>query len=207
MASKPRSKPDRAITLIAVWGNDDAESELQLTTQEWIDICRGGELERTETGFYEGTNFDVMWRIRDRNVSVQNDDGGDCVLGVLEDLLVRDERTGELIKPLTREEASRQAQVPEDDLIFTGSLIEGLDVDLASLAGLDLTEEQREKIWSEVSQREVLVEHLGCEEIEIARTDSAPGMSDSTFEYRCGPRADFVQRLKDLLLGMVRGAR
>jgi hypothetical protein len=86
------------------------------------------------------------------------------------------------------------------ELIFYGTLIEGPDVDLIDLSGLDLTAEEQERVWSEVSPRTLLVEELDCEEIELDEFEGGPGMSDSRYEYRCGPRHAFIARLAAVLL-------
>jgi hypothetical protein len=88
----------------------------------------------------------------------------------------------------------------DDELVITGTLIEGPDVNLVSLAGLQLSEEEWYAIWEKVSPRELLVEVLECEEIELEEMDGGPGLSDSRYEYLCGDRDEFIARLSDALL-------
>lgn len=87
-----------------------------------------------------------------------------------------------------------------DELILTGTLLEGPDVDLIELSGLNLSDEEQDRIWDEISPRNLLVDCLNCEEIEVDEFEGGPGMSDSTYEYRCGSRDSFVKRLSEILL-------
>lgn len=87
-----------------------------------------------------------------------------------------------------------------DSFVIQGTLIEGPSVDLIALSGVQLTEGEEEKIWEEISPRTLLVEILDCEEIELEEFDEVPGMSDKVYEYRCGPREEFIERLSDALL-------
>ena len=87
-----------------------------------------------------------------------------------------------------------------EDFVILGTLIEGPEIDLIELSGLELTEEEQQRIWDEITPRRILVEDLLCEEIEIEEFDDAPGLSDSVYEYRCGPREQFIERLRKVLL-------
>ena len=86
----------------------------------------------------------------------------------------------------------------EDDMefVFRGSLIDGPDVDLVALSGLPLTEEQVEILWSTTSPRQLILDYLLCAETDIDVFDSAPGMSDTYFEYSCGKKSEFVMALR-----------
>jgi hypothetical protein len=86
------------------------------------------------------------------------------------------------------------------DLIITGTLIGGPRTNLVALAGLKLSDDAEQRIWERVSPRRLLVDVLGCEEVEVAERDDGPGLSDSVYEYRCGPRAEFIARLREVLL-------
>ena len=87
-----------------------------------------------------------------------------------------------------------------EDFVILGTLIEGPEIDLIELSGLELTEEEQQRIWDEITPRRILVEDLLCEEIEIEEFDDAPGLSDSSYEYLCGPREQFIERLRKVLL-------
>jgi len=45
----------------------------------------------------------------------------------------------------------------------------------------------------------MLTEILDCAEVVIEELEGGPGMSDSTYEYYCGPRDDFIKRLRNEL--------
>jgi hypothetical protein len=87
-----------------------------------------------------------------------------------------------------------------DDFCIKGSLIDGLEIDLVALAGLDLTDDERDRLWEAINERDLLTDELLCAEIDLYETDGAPGISDRYVEYRCGPRKDFVKRLRAALL-------
>lgn len=84
------------------------------------------------------------------------------------------------------------------EFVFKGTLIEGPDIDLVELAGLNLSDEQEFKLWEQITPRDLLVNDLWCEEIELEEQDDIPGMSDSVYEYRCGEREEFILRLRNL---------
>ena len=102
MTSKTKDLSER-ITLTAVWGNEDADSCTSLSYDEWLDICGGGELLRREVSYYEGEEFEVCWAIEDRQVRVSGEDGRECFIGSLEDLLISDSSTGLSVEPLPRD--------------------------------------------------------------------------------------------------------
>lgn len=78
------------ITLTAIWGNDDVESEIRVSRKNWVRICAGGELKRTASGWYEGKRFGTYWHIADRKVEITSDEGGDCFIASLDDLYISD---------------------------------------------------------------------------------------------------------------------
>lgn len=84
----------------------------------------------------------------------------------------------------------------EDELVLSGTLIEGLDVEHVELDGLRFIDEQNDLVCGEISTRRLLIEVLDCEQVEIEESDAGAGMSDSTYEYYCGPKADFIARLR-----------
>jgi len=93
----------------------------------------------------------------------------------------------------------------DEDFTFTGSLISGPDVDLVELAGLQLTDEEQERLWDQTTPRRVLVDYLLVEEFEIRAIEGGPGNSDSFYEYRCGDKDAFLKRLREVLLKFARG--
>jgi hypothetical protein len=96
-----------------------------------------------------------------------------------------------------------QAAIRDEEFVFTGTLIEGPDIDLVALSGLELSEEDMDRIWDEISPQGLLVDVLNVEEIEAGEIDSIPGMSDSYYEYRCGPKTEFIAKLRSALLQLL----
>ncbi len=92
----------------------------------------------------------------------------------------------------------------EEEFVFSGSLLDGLSVDLIDLAGLDLDDDERDRIWERLTPRDVLIEYCDCAEIDIDEFEGGPGMSDRYFEYRCGNKREFVERLRAALLELAR---
>lgn len=62
------------------WGNDDAESTLALSSDEWEHVNRGERLENTATAIHEGVEETVTWVIQDREVTIIGDDASQKML-------------------------------------------------------------------------------------------------------------------------------
>ena len=82
------------------------------------------------------------------------------------------------------------------DFIFQGSQVGGLDIDIYALTGLDLSYDDIERITDEISTRDLIVNVLDVEEIELYEIDDSPMHSDTYYEYRCGDYDEFVNKLR-----------
>jgi hypothetical protein len=86
------------------------------------------------------------------------------------------------------------------EFVFKGTLIEGPEIDLIELSGLNLSDEQTDKLWEQTTPQSLLTDDLGCEEIEVEGQDDIPGMSDSIYQYHCVEREAFILRLRTAIL-------
>jgi hypothetical protein len=78
------------VELTARWGNDDAESTIKVSRRRWKAIQDGAEFVAVAWGWYEGRRFPVVWRFANGEVSVDGEDGMQCVVaGVVSDLSVQ----------------------------------------------------------------------------------------------------------------------
>lgn len=78
--------------LVAFWGSGDAESEIEVTDTDWIAIRAGETRTFTSDAAYEGETFEVVWRFDKRLVTIDCEDGRQCVVGgPLEELLAMDD--------------------------------------------------------------------------------------------------------------------
>ena len=85
-------------------------------------------------------------------------------------------------------------------LEFKGTLVEGPEVNLLELSGLELTWLDYKKIWEQddsINQRDLLIWHLDCEEFELYEIDDSPMHSDVYYEYHCGEFDEFIKNLRD----------
>ena len=69
------------IQLTAVWGNDDAQSSVLVSRRRWTAIQSGAEYTVDAASFYEGKRYKVVWRFANRQVSIDGEDGMECVVG------------------------------------------------------------------------------------------------------------------------------
>jgi hypothetical protein len=70
------------IQLTAVWGNDDAQSSVLVSRRRWTAIQNGAEYTVNSSSSYEGKRYKVVWRFADRQVSIDGEDGMECVVGL-----------------------------------------------------------------------------------------------------------------------------
>lgn len=82
--------PDKdLIELTACWGNGDADSTIQITSQQWKVIKAGGGFQKSASSFYEGQRSDVTWLFLNSCVSIDGDDGMQCVVDLSVDELIQ----------------------------------------------------------------------------------------------------------------------
>ena len=79
MAQKT-GKPRPHIEITACWGSDDAESTTRISRRRWKAIQEGAEYETTADGWYEGSRVSVTWSFADGKVSIDGNDGMQCVV-------------------------------------------------------------------------------------------------------------------------------
>jgi len=65
-----------------VWSNDDAESNILVSRRRWTAIQIGAEHTVDASSFYEGKRHKVVWRFANRQVSIDGEDGMECVVGL-----------------------------------------------------------------------------------------------------------------------------
>ena len=80
MAKQP-PKPKRTyIELTASWGNDDSESSIKIAPSRWESIKDGGKFSKKSISYYEGEEEKVVWTFKDGLVSIDGEDGRQCIL-------------------------------------------------------------------------------------------------------------------------------
>ena len=83
------------IELLALWGNDDAESRIRISRRRWSAIQSGEAYEVRATSTYEGKRYPVVWRFTQGQVSIDRDDGMECVVDLpVTDLIAATVETG-----------------------------------------------------------------------------------------------------------------
>lgn len=68
------------VQLTTLWGNDDAESSIRISRRRWSAIQNGGAYEVSASSMYEGNRYPVVWRFARGQVSIDGEDGMECVV-------------------------------------------------------------------------------------------------------------------------------
>jgi hypothetical protein len=68
------------VEVTAYWGNDDAESSIKLSRRRWNAILNGDEYTKSTWSWYEGKRSPVTWSFLNGSVSLDGEDGMQCVL-------------------------------------------------------------------------------------------------------------------------------
>lgn len=85
---------------------------------------------------------------------------------------------------------------------FTGTLMDGPDIDIIELSGLSLTDEETDKLWSKTNARTLLLECPALEEIKLDETD-APLYSDVYYRYEAPSKEKLQEELKAAIKAIV----
>ena len=78
---------------------------------------------------------------------------------------------------------------------FTGTLMDGPEIDIFELSGLTLTDEETDKLCWDTNQRAILLECPSLEEIEVDETN-APLYSDVYYRYEAPSKEKLQEELK-----------
>lgn len=77
--AKQSTKRRVHVELTALWGNNDAESTIKVSRRKWDEIQKGAKYDTTAWGCYEDQRFPVAWTFNGGEVSIDGDDGMQCV--------------------------------------------------------------------------------------------------------------------------------
>jgi len=83
MAKKTKTpkKPKRVyIELTAYWGNGDAESSIKISRRRWAAIQSGAKYITSGSSYYEGEREKVVWSFDEGDVSIDGQDGRQCIV-------------------------------------------------------------------------------------------------------------------------------
>lgn len=81
MGSKP-ARVRRYVRLTAAWGNGEVESAIKVSRRRWQAIQAGAVYAAASWSWYEGRRFRVLWAFSGGQVSVDGEDGRQCILGL-----------------------------------------------------------------------------------------------------------------------------
>ena len=84
------------VELTACWGNYDADSTIKVTTKKLEEIKAGAQFQKTAKSYYEGQGYDVTWSFANGVVSIDGEDGMQCVVDLpVEELILHQLKPGE----------------------------------------------------------------------------------------------------------------
>jgi len=88
-------------------------------------------------------------------------------------------------------------------IVFSGSLMNGLNEDLISWCGLaSLTDEEHDSLWGEINEHD-LIEQCSAAEICFFDDDEEPGYSDDYYEVHCEDEQQLKAELKELITSLL----
>ena len=77
---KKVAKPRVYVELRALWGNDDAESTIKVSRRRWESIRAGAAYVTSAWSWYEGKRYPVSWSFSNGKVSIDGEDGRQCIV-------------------------------------------------------------------------------------------------------------------------------
>lgn len=88
--------------------------------------------------------------------------------------------------------------------VFEGSYIDGCSVNIVSWCGLELTDEQHDKLVNASNETDLL-EAAGADvQIDCAAEDLPPGMNDTWYSVNCDDIKAFKAGLQSTILRLIK---
>ena len=75
-------KAETYVRITAMWGNDDADSTIEVSRRRWQLIQEGGDYDTTTWSWYEGARPKANWSFSDRELTISLDDGFECCIPI-----------------------------------------------------------------------------------------------------------------------------
>ena len=89
--------------------------------------------------------------------------------------------------------------------ICTGSLVNGLSIDLVKYAGIeDLFDSEEEALWSEHSDISIVEQCSNAELVVTGEIDEMPGQSDEFYELEVSDVKAFKDELKQVIESIIK---
>ena len=76
------------IVIRSLWGNDDADSTIKISPQQWKKIQKEDEFEKQGWGYYEGQRFSVCWYFNNGKVTISGCDRECLINDPIENLFI-----------------------------------------------------------------------------------------------------------------------
>ncbi len=77
------------VEVTAYWGADDADSTIKLRLEKWKEIKGGAKFAKKGLSYYEGQSYEVLWSFGAGKVTIDGEDGMQCVADLpVEELIV-----------------------------------------------------------------------------------------------------------------------
>lgn len=76
------------VELTAYWGNSDANCTIKVSAKKWEQIKAGAQFQKKAKSYYEGQSYDVAWSFSDGVVSIDGEDGMQCVADLPVEVLI-----------------------------------------------------------------------------------------------------------------------
>jgi len=87
-----------------------------------------------------------------------------------------------------------------EEMTFSGSLMDGPDLDPVTFSGLELSDEESDRLVDETNMRDLLCECESVQEVEKYEVDEITGMSDVYYEYCVSYPEGLRDELRTLIL-------
>lgn len=71
-----------SLEITAVWGCGDAESTISVSRDQWNAIKSGERHDVASFSVYEGETFAAVWHFMNGEVTIDGEDGRQCVVGL-----------------------------------------------------------------------------------------------------------------------------
>ena len=90
------------------------------------------------------------------------------------------------------------------EVVFQGSLMDGVDVDLVQWCGLPpLSDEQNDRLWGEINEQDLIELCASAEILPTGEIDEVAGQSDEYYQVEVENVGRFKQELRNAITDII----